>query len=72
MRRIIKQGQVEVAYGKDQATGIFLSVHDKRLEYSSSAGDEVNKISEMFGTKNGAGDYFNLHTGQSEIGFKVI
>lgn len=71
MRRVIEQGQIEIAYGKDLASGIFLSVHDKRLEYSSSADDEVNKISERFGVKKGAGAYFNLHTGQNGIGFKV-
>lgn len=72
MHRVIDQGQIEIVYGKDRATGIFLSVHDKRLEYSSSAGDEANKISEMFGVKNGVGAYLNLYTGQSGIGFKVI
>lgn len=72
MRQVIDQGPIEIAYGKDRATGIFLSVYDKRLEYFPGATAEVNKVCKEHGIKTGEGAYFDLHTGHGGFGSKVI
>ena len=70
MRYEINRHQLAVAYGDDHATGIFLSVGDTRLEYNPGANQEVNKITEKINGGNGV--YFDLHTGISGFGYKVV
>jgi hypothetical protein len=63
---------ISVAYGYDEPLDhVFLSVIDKRLEYSSTASAEVNSITSKVGIHDGGGSYFNLHTGEFGFGFKV-
>ena len=70
MRYQINRHQLEVAYGDDHATGIFFSGGDTRLEHDSRANQEVNKITEKINGGNGV--YFDLHTGISGFGYKVV
>lgn len=67
----IKGSPISVAYGKDHATGIFLSVYDNRLEYDENASQEVNDVTKKIGFGDGGGSYFDLHTGRSGPGIKV-
>ena len=52
-------------------TGVFLAVHDKRLEYDPESTAEVNKVTESIGIGDGGGSYLNLHTGVTGFGSMV-
>ena len=70
----IKGSPISIAYGFDDILikcDYFLSVFDERLKWDEAASEEVNKITEMVGVKDGGGSYFDLHTGQIGFGFKV-
>ena len=68
----INNDPIRIAYGHDELTGFFLSVCDDRLKWNVDAGKEVNEVSEKVGIKDGGGSYFDLHTGPSGFGFKVL
>lgn len=70
-RHEIKGSPISIAYGNDQVVGVFLSVYDSRLEFSPTASNEVNAVTEVIGMKDGSGSYFNLHTGPFGFGQKV-
>lgn len=58
----IEGDPIHVAYGVDEeiGAGVFLSVFDRRLEWNEEANDEVNKVTESIGVKDGGGSYFDL------------
>ena len=62
-----------IAYGSDQITGVFLSVSDKRLEFSEkhSETDQVNTVAMSIGAQDGGGSYFDMHTGSTGYGHQV-
>ncbi|KAK0463030.1 uncharacterized protein EV420DRAFT_1151037 [Desarmillaria tabescens] len=68
-RYTIEQGDIEIAYGTDRATGYFLAVVDKRLMWKTSA-DAANEVAKKIDA-GGNGSYLDLHTGESGFGFRV-
>jgi hypothetical protein len=62
---------IHVAFGHDLPMGVFLSVVDNRLKWSSSASQEVNAAIEKIGVQDGGGSYFEIHTGQHGFGIRV-
>ncbi|KAK0497844.1 hypothetical protein EDD18DRAFT_1159725 [Armillaria luteobubalina] len=69
-RYTIEQGNIEIAYGSDKATGYFLAVVDKRLMWEKNASKAVNGIVEKV-DGGGNGSYFDLHTGLGGFGSRV-
>jgi hypothetical protein len=70
VRKEIKQGAIEIAYGSDHMTGYFLSVYDKRLSYKTGISPAALSIIEKVNPDQG-GAYFDLHTADFGFGQKV-
>lgn len=66
----IKQDNINIAYGYDEFTGLFLSIFDKRLEWSENNTNEVNDICNRI-FSDGGGCYLSLYTSEIGIGYKV-
>ena len=67
---------IKVVYGYEDCLGldlpsVFLQVYDNRLTYSGNASQEVNKVTEKVGFRDGGGCYFGLHTGKMGFGPEV-
>jgi hypothetical protein len=52
VRHEINRGSLNIAYGLDHATGVFLSVCDERLVWSQNASEEVNALTEKIGERS--------------------
>lgn len=72
-RFTIDGSPIHIVYGVNEEfiCGIFLSVYDTRLEWDENATDQVNDVAKSVGICDGAGSYFNLHTGLNGFGKKV-
>ncbi len=58
-----------IGYGRDQETGVFLSVYDQRLEWRQGDSTEITNLTNTrFG--GGEGCYLDLHT--SELSLAVV
>ena len=71
MRKEIKEGYINIAYGHDHVIGYFLSAVDTRLQFQPDAPTEANKIASQVDEKQGYGGYFGLHTGMHGFGFRA-
>lgn len=74
VRYTIEGSPINVAYGYDDVTGVFLSVYDRRLKYDANASAEVNNVFQncgVLGLESGDGAYLDLHTGETGFGIKV-
>lgn len=73
VRHTIAGSPINIGYGYDHITGVFLSVYDNRLKYDRNATDEINNVFQncnVFGLSSGDGAYLDLHTGENGFGIK--
>lgn len=74
MRYTIEGTPINIAYGYDAITGVFLSVCDDRLKYNRNLSDEINNVFQncgVLGLSSGDGAYLDLHTGDVGFGIKA-
>lgn len=74
VRYTIDGSPINIAYGYESATGVFLTVYDNRLKFNADAPAEVNSVfdnSNQSGLQSGDGAYVELRTGESGAGIKT-
>lgn len=64
-------GENHVTYGFDNLSGVYLSVKDRRLEWTRGQSNAVKKIVHSVGVGDGSGSYFDIHTGRKGYGTRV-
>ncbi|KAG4080650.1 hypothetical protein HA402_013180 [Bradysia odoriphaga] len=65
---------INVAYGYDDATGVFLTVYDNRLKFNADESAELNTAfsnCKLPGVESGEGAYLQLYTGATGCGIKT-
>lgn len=74
VRYTIEGSPINISYGYDESSGVFLSAYDNRLKYKRDASDEINNVFQNCGTlglESGDGAYLDLHTGDIGFGIKA-
>ncbi|GAB7342579.1 hypothetical protein MBLNU457_g0755t1 [Dothideomycetes sp. NU457] len=69
-RTEMQQGEIQIAYGRDRATGFFLAVYDARLAWSLHNSAALNAICNGI-AESGSGCYLHAHTGHIGFGPRV-
>lgn len=75
IRHTIEGSPINISYGYEKMTGVFLAVYDNRLKYDPNASDEINNVflrCGVIGLQSGDGAYLDMHTAEGlDFGVKA-